>query len=144
MYRPRYSASVSATLLTSSVTTFLQGVEKPSQGDVMAAFSSRGPGGLFLKPDLTAPGVQILAGNTPTAILGKRGQLFQAIAGTSMAVSGAALFEEDAREEIEVPAFGTLEAVDLDRQGKSDMVLFYPNTKGQKSQLVVLLNRGPW
>ncbi len=32
----------------------------------MAAFSSRGPGGNFLKPDVTAPGVQILAGHTPT------------------------------------------------------------------------------
>ena len=32
----------------------------------MAAFSSRGPGGQFIKPDITAPGVQILAGHTPT------------------------------------------------------------------------------
>ena len=36
------------------------------QGDVMAAFSSRGPGTQFLKPDVTAPGVQILAGDSPT------------------------------------------------------------------------------
>ena len=53
----------------------------------MAAFSSRGPGGDFLKPDLVAPGVQILAGNTPTPTevpSGPSGQLFQAIAGTSM------------------------------------------------------------
>ena len=42
------------------------------QGDVMAAFSSRGPGGDFLKPDVTAPGVQILAGNTPTPESGRR------------------------------------------------------------------------
>ena len=42
----------------------------------MAAFSSRGPGGLFLKPDITAPGVQILAGNTPTpdAVAGRPGR----------------------------------------------------------------------
>ena len=32
----------------------------------MAAFSSRGPAGAFVKPDVTAPGVQILAGHTPT------------------------------------------------------------------------------
>ena len=37
-----------------------------AQGDVMAAFSSRGPAGNFIKPDITAPGVQILAGHTPT------------------------------------------------------------------------------
>ncbi len=67
--------------------TFPTGEETNGQGDVMAAFSSRGPGGDFLKPDITAPGVQILAGNTPTptdAASGPRGQYFQAIAGTSM------------------------------------------------------------
>ncbi|MGQ0606926.1 MAG: S8 family serine peptidase [Chloroflexota bacterium] len=56
-------------------------------GDVMAGFSSRGPLGDFLKPDVTAPGVQILAGNTPAPVgegTGVPGQLFQAIQGTSM------------------------------------------------------------
>ena len=68
--------------------TFTTGQKAVGQGDVMAAFSSRGPGGDFLKPDITAPGVQILAGNTPTptdVASGPSGQLFQAIAGTSMA-----------------------------------------------------------
>ena len=37
----------------------------PRQGDVIVGFSSRGPGGDWLKPDLSAPGAQILAGNTP-------------------------------------------------------------------------------
>lgn len=61
-----------------------------SQGDVMAAFSSRGGPGQTLgvsKPDITAPGVQILAGNTPdpsSVDTGLPGQLFQAIQGTSM------------------------------------------------------------
>jgi subtilisin family serine protease len=70
--------------------TFTTGQEADGQGDVLAAFSSRGPagpGGDFLKPDIVAPGVQILAGNTPTPTdiaSGPRGQLFQAIAGTSM------------------------------------------------------------
>ena len=53
----------------------------------MAAFSSRGPGGFGIKPDITAPGVQILAGNTPTPDAvesGPPGEYFQAIAGTSM------------------------------------------------------------
>jgi hypothetical protein len=64
--------------------------------DVMAAFSSRGPGALFVKPDLVAPGVQILAGHTPTPDTltgGPPGQYYQAIAGTSMAsphVAGSA------------------------------------------------------
>jgi hypothetical protein len=68
--------------------SFTAGVKANGQGDVMAAFSSRGPGGLFLKPDITAPGVQILAGNTPTPDEtpgGPPGQFYQAIAGTSMA-----------------------------------------------------------
>lgn len=58
------------------------------RGDVMAGFSSRGPQSDWLKPDLTAPGVQILAGNTPTPTgLTSRppGQPYQAIDGTSMA-----------------------------------------------------------
>jgi hypothetical protein len=61
--------------------------------DAMAAFSSRGPVGDFIKPDVTAPGVQILAGHTPEPILdsadgtgvsGPPGEFYQAIAGTSM------------------------------------------------------------
>ena len=63
------------------------GQVQASQGDVMAGFSSRGPVGEFIKPDITAPGVQVLAGNTPTPNeipAGTPGQLYQAIAGTSM------------------------------------------------------------
>lgn len=86
---------------TGVVATFTAGETGDGQGDAMAAFSSRGPGGLFLKPDVTAPGVQILAGNTPLPTpgdpadgSGPPGELFQAIAGTSMSsphVAGAAL-----------------------------------------------------
>ena len=36
-----------------------------AQGDVMAGFSSRGPIGEFVKPDVTAPGVQILTADHP-------------------------------------------------------------------------------
>ena len=53
----------------------------------MAAFSSRGPNGGamdIIKPDITAPGVNILAANSPTAFLGAPDQLFQSIGGTSM------------------------------------------------------------
>ncbi|MGH3680328.1 MAG: S8 family serine peptidase, partial [Natronosporangium sp.] len=61
-------------------------------GSVMADFSSRGPTSVapsLIKPDVTAPGVNILAGNTltpdPSAVgASAPGQLFQAISGTSM------------------------------------------------------------
>jgi subtilisin family serine protease len=79
--------------------TFTQGTATAVQGDVVASFSSRGGPGQTLgvsKPDVTAPGVQILAGNTPlgaTPLSGLPGQLFQSIQGTSMSsphVAGAA------------------------------------------------------
>lgn len=53
----------------------------------MAAFSSRGPDMVamdIIKPDVTAPGVNILAANSPTAFIGAPDQLFQSIGGTSM------------------------------------------------------------
>ena len=54
----------------------------------MTIFSSRGPNAVapdVIKPDVTAPGIQILAGNSPFPDAGTPpGELFQAIAGTSM------------------------------------------------------------
>jgi subtilisin family serine protease len=69
--------------------TWTSGIATQVRGDVVTAFSSRGPLGDFIKPDVTAPGIQILAGHTPdphdTNIdVGPPGQMFQAIAGTSM------------------------------------------------------------
>ena len=68
--------------------TWAAGTKAAVQGDVMADFSSRGPvGSDFLKPDVTGPGVQVLAGHTPASIdiaTGPTGELYQAIAGTSM------------------------------------------------------------
>lgn len=70
--------------------TFTPGTATAVAGDLMASFSSRGGSGQNLgvsKPDITAPGVQILAGHTPKSVdiaTGPQGQLFQAIAGTSM------------------------------------------------------------
>lgn len=60
-----------------------------AQPSVMADFSSRGPVGApgvpdIIRPDVTAPGVNILAGDTPTPTSGRPGQLFQSISGTSM------------------------------------------------------------
>ena len=68
----------------------------------MTIFSSRGPNPVatdIIKPDVTAPGLQILAGNSPVNNgSGAQGELFQAIAGTSMSsphVAGLfALIEE--------------------------------------------------
>ena len=64
------------------------GVRTARLGNVMTTFSSRGPQADFVKPDITAPGLQIVAGNTLTPATpagGPPGELFQAIAGTSMA-----------------------------------------------------------
>ncbi len=77
--------------------TLSGGVKATVQGDVMAAFSSRGGAGQTLgvsKPDITAPGVNILAGDTPypAQVLGQPG-LYQLISGTSMSaphVAGSA------------------------------------------------------
>jgi subtilisin family serine protease len=63
------------------------GAAAPTAGKVMASFSSRGPNGAtwdLIKPDVTAPGVNILAGFTPTPELGSSGQLFTPMSGTSM------------------------------------------------------------
>jgi subtilisin family serine protease len=72
---------------------------KPARraSDVLGSFSSRGPQLAvpdIAKPDLTAPGVDILGANTPTPAETQRpGESFQIISGTSMAspqVTGAA------------------------------------------------------
>ena len=79
--------------------TFSQGTATAVQGDILAAFSSRGGPQQELgisKPDVTAPGVQILAGHTPQPHKidgGMPGEVFQVIQGTSMStphVAGAA------------------------------------------------------
>ena len=65
-------------------------------GNIMAGFSSRGPYPTvqdWIKPDVTAPGVQILAGDTPEPNSGIGGGFFQYLQGTSMStphVSGIA------------------------------------------------------
>lgn len=55
-------------------------------GNVMAAFSARGPGPVqdILKPDVSAPGVRILAGFTPDAVNATPGETFAYLSGTSM------------------------------------------------------------
>lgn len=73
--------------------TWSTGRAAPVHADQMTTFSSRGPAGGFIKPDVTAPGLQVLAGDTPAPIdvaAGPPGQLFQSIAGTSMSSPYAA------------------------------------------------------
>jgi subtilisin family serine protease len=55
-------------------------------GNRMASFSSRGQGPVLdvLKPDVTAPGVNILAGFTPDAANATKGEDFAYLSGTSM------------------------------------------------------------
>jgi subtilisin family serine protease len=89
---------------TGVTATFTPGVATTVQGDVMAAFSSRGGPNQTLgisKPDVTAPGVQILAGHSPIPApisSGKPGEWFQSIQGTSMSsphVAGVAALLKD-------------------------------------------------
>jgi hypothetical protein len=63
-------------------------LERRETGNQMSDFSSRGPDlsdADIVKPDLTAPGVDILGGNTPEPANGVRGELFQYLSGTSQA-----------------------------------------------------------
>jgi subtilisin family serine protease len=74
----------------------------PVSGNQMADFSSRGPAlsdRNFLKPDLTAPGVDILAGTTAAPANGLQGETFQYFSGTSQAapeVTGVAILLKEA------------------------------------------------
>jgi len=57
-------------------------------GNIIASFSARGPAPApnILKPDVTAPGVNILAGFTPDAANASKGENFAYLSGTSMSV----------------------------------------------------------
>jgi subtilisin family serine protease len=69
--------------------------------NIVADFSSRGPSlsdPHFVKPDVTAPGVDILGGHTPDVANGLRGEFYQYMSGTSqsapMVTGVAALLKE--------------------------------------------------
>jgi hypothetical protein len=73
----------------------------PNVADALAAFSSRGPAGNFniLKPDITAPGVDVLAVTSGTALTGSE-QSVGLLSGTSMAsphTAGAGMLIRQAR-----------------------------------------------
>lgn len=61
--------------------------QQAESGNVVANFSSRGPNLSLpdvMKPDVTAPGVNILAGHTPNVASGVQGEQWQYLTGTSM------------------------------------------------------------
>jgi subtilisin family serine protease len=63
-------------------------IQRRDTGFELAEFSARGPSigeADFVKPDVTAPGVNILAGHSPDFAQGLRGELFQYRSGTSQA-----------------------------------------------------------
>ena len=64
----------------------LQQVPLPNTPDALASFSSRGPAGTYniMKPDVTAPGVQILAAVAGTTLTGAENNI-DLMSGTSMA-----------------------------------------------------------
>ena len=73
-------------------------------GNVMGVFSARGPAPVqdVLKPDVTAPGINILAGNTPDAANSVPNENFAYSTGTSMStphVSGVAALIRQAHPE---------------------------------------------
>lgn len=60
--------------------------EEPVIGNVMGAFSARGPtlgAPDLIKPDITAPGIDLLGAHTPTPSAGEPGERFQVLSGTS-------------------------------------------------------------
>lgn len=80
--------------------TFTDGAPGVTQGDVLAGFSSRGGAGQTLgvsKPDITAPGVNILAGYTGLEY-GVATPIFNFLSGTSMSsphIAGVAALLKD-------------------------------------------------
>ncbi len=77
-------------------------ISETEDGNFIAGFSSRGPGlGApdILKPDVTAPGINILAGLSPTQANGPKGTEFGYLSGTSMStphVAGVAAMLKEA------------------------------------------------
>jgi subtilisin family serine protease len=81
------SNSVSNSVTNITLTDSPIAGEATEVGNMMAGFSSRGPNGStedIIKPDITAPGVRILAATTPEPMFGAGGESFAYLQGTSM------------------------------------------------------------
>jgi len=92
---------------TATASVLYPPIALPNTADALGAFSSRGPAGTFnlVKPDITAPGVSILAAYAGTTITGFE-SLVESINGTSMASphqAGAAGLIRQARPGWSVP-----------------------------------------
>jgi minor extracellular serine protease Vpr len=72
---------------TVSVDAAVSAMHNPAWEDIVASFSSRGPNGdpSFLKPDITAPGVNILSAYSPALIPLATDPVYALLQGTSMA-----------------------------------------------------------
>lgn len=81
-------AWVTANPTTSTITLFsaVSRMTNPAWQDIMAGFSSAGPNAdpSFLKPDITAPGVNILSAVSPALITGATDPIYDLYQGTSM------------------------------------------------------------
>ncbi|MGH8050945.1 MAG: PA domain-containing protein, partial [Arenimonas sp.] len=93
--------------LTTTAQITFPALPVPNIPDVLGSFSSRGPAGIYnlLKPDVTAPGVSILATYAGTTLTGSE-QLVELLNGTSMASphqAGAATLMRQARPAWTVP-----------------------------------------
>jgi subtilisin family serine protease len=95
----RNFGNANPTTATAQITHPPTGV--PNTPDALGSFSSRGPAASFdlIKPDITAPGVNILAAYAGTALTGSE-QAIDILSGTSMAsphIAGVALLVRQAR-----------------------------------------------
>ncbi len=72
---------------TATATIVFPPVSTPNVADALGSFSSRGPAGTYnlLKPNVTAPGVNILAAVSPTAAVTGSPNVVELYSGTSMA-----------------------------------------------------------
>jgi subtilisin family serine protease len=103
------------------------GVYTVTEAPWMASFSSRGPNPVapdIIKPDVTAPGVNILAGASPFPDLGfVPGELFQSIGGTSMSsphVAGVFALVKQAHPEWSAAAARSAVMTTADRDVKAE------------------------
>jgi hypothetical protein len=62
----------------------------------------------------------------------------------SIYLARSGVLSDEAAETVPVRAVGSVQPVDLDGKGRSDLILFSPSTKGHKGEIVVLVNVGPW